>query len=62
MDKLPSFSSDLIKMLDEAYPDRCPSINLSDREVWFKAGQRSVVNKLLSLSREEDGQIPNLLE
>jgi hypothetical protein len=40
-------SADLIKELDKAYPDQCPSLSLSEREVWFKAGQRSVVNSLL---------------
>lgn len=56
MEKLPVLSVDLIRELDEEYPDRWPRLNESDREIWFKAGQRSVVDKLLALLKEaEDG-------
>lgn len=36
----------LIKFLEEIYPDRCPDIDLPDREVWFRAGAVSVVRML----------------
>lgn len=54
MDKLPIFSVDLIDELDKEYPNRWPSLNESDREIWFKAGQRSVVDKLIALKREAE--------
>lgn len=47
--KLPIYSVDLIKKLDEVYPNRHPDLSLSDREIWFKAGQRAVVDFLESL-------------
>lgn len=40
-------TADLIAELDKDFPNQCPSLSLTDREVWFKAGQRSVVDSLL---------------
>lgn len=54
MEKLPVLSVDLIKELDKEYPDRWPRLSESEREIWFKAGQRSVVDKLLSLLKEAE--------
>lgn len=54
MEKLPPFSVDLIEELDKEYPDRWPRLNESDREIWFKAGQRSVVDMLLALKAEAE--------
>ena len=42
--QLPYTVDELIKVLDKIYPDRSPSLKDNEREVWFKAGQRSVVN------------------
>lgn len=36
----------LITRLEESFPDKRPSLNESDREVWFKTGQASVVRFL----------------
>ena len=54
MERLPTFSVDLITELDKEYPDRWPRLNESEREIWFKAGQRSVVDKLLALKAEAE--------
>ena len=43
---LPNLSSSLIKKLDELYPKRFPDLSWNDREIWFKAGQRNVVDFL----------------
>jgi hypothetical protein len=43
---LPALSQDLINKLDKLFPDRCPLLTDSDRDVWFKVGQRSVINYL----------------
>jgi len=36
----------LIEKLDKLFPDKCPLLTDSDRDVWFKVGQRSVINYL----------------
>lgn len=61
MEKIPIISSNLLKYLDSLYPNRCADLSLSDREVWFQAGQRSVIDFLLKAKEEqENGDIdPN---
>lgn len=54
MERLPVYTEDLIKMLDKNFPNRWPSLTMSDKEIWFKAGQRSVVDMLLSLKEETE--------
>lgn len=40
-------SQALVQYLEERYPDRAiTSLEVSDREVWFKAGQVSVVRAI----------------
>jgi hypothetical protein len=43
---LPSLSKSLIEKLDKLFPDKCPLLTDTDREIWFKVGQRSVINYL----------------
>lgn len=43
---LPALSQELINKLDKLFPDKCPLLTDSDREVWYKVGQRSVINYL----------------
>ncbi len=52
MDHLPLYSIDLIKLLDKSYPNTCPLLTDTDREIWFKSGQRYLVDKLISLLEE----------
>ena len=52
--KLPMLSFDLIKMLNEVFPEKCASLTDTDREVWFKAGARSVVVFLQNKLKETD--------
>lgn len=42
----------LLNSLDALFPKRPPALSDTDREVWFKAGQRSIVD-LLIMSKEK---------
>lgn len=53
MDNLPNVSKKLIDSLDSLFPDQCPRIDDKDRMVWFKAGQRSVVEVLIEHSKRQ---------
>tara|TARA_R100000664_G_C2731493_1_gene121943 strand:+ start:541 stop:750 length:210 start_codon:yes stop_codon:yes gene_type:complete len=54
---VPDLSSSLIKKLDELYPKRFPDLSWSDREIWFKAGQRNVVDFLKKVHDEQNETI-----
>ena len=45
--QLPPIPKELIVSLDKLFPDSCPRIEDKDRMVWFRAGQRSVVDVLI---------------
>jgi hypothetical protein len=42
----PHISKVLIAKLAEIFPDRCPDLNQSEREIFYKVGQVSVVTYL----------------
>jgi hypothetical protein len=43
----PVVSKHLASHLEEVYPARFPDLDWTDREIWFRAGQRSVVDLLV---------------
>lgn len=47
METLPLTPEALVEALDKLYPARPPALTDTDRQVWFKAGQRDVVERLL---------------
>ena len=46
---LPPMDQRLIQHLEALYPDRCPNPGMHIEEVWFKAGQASVVRYLIDM-------------
>lgn len=62
MKALPIHSVDLVSELNASYPSKPPDINDSERMVWFKAGQRAVVETLLLRAKSsEDDELPRVL-
>jgi len=54
-EKLPVITDELIFALDQIFPNRHPDLSLSDREVWYRAGQRFVVDYLIEQqARQKD--------
>ena len=52
---LPLKTDDLIKELDKIYPEECASLKDTEKEIFYKSGQRSVVNFLkLKLSQSNN--------
>ena len=45
--RIPLISDDLIKYLDSIFPDRCADLQDTEKKVFYKSGQRSVVNHLI---------------
>jgi len=52
-EKLPVITDELIFALDQIFPHRHPDLSLSDREIWFKAGQRSLVDYLIEQQKRQ---------
>lgn len=46
----PAVSIPLVESLERIYPDRCPSPDASDREIWMAVGRAQVVHFLRELS------------
>jgi hypothetical protein len=51
---IPSIDDRLVAELAKKFPDQAPSLDLSDKEVWFRAGQVSVVRYLKKVATEQD--------
>jgi hypothetical protein len=45
--KIPTISNDLIKYLNDIFPNKSADLKDTEKEVFFKGGQRSVVNHLI---------------
>jgi len=43
---IPYIDPEIIKYLDELYPDRAPDLSMEEKLIWFAAGQVSVVRHL----------------
>lgn len=59
METFPHIPEDLLNALEEAFPERSADLNWSDREVWYKAGQRQVVRFLRNAFEEQNSNILN---
>ena len=57
---LPTDVVQLINILDDIFPEQSANLEWSDRVVWFRAGQMSVVTWLLELKRRTED--PNNME
>jgi hypothetical protein len=46
--KVPIIKEELIKYLNSLFPDKCADLKDSEKEIFYKAGQRSVVTHLIN--------------
>lgn len=54
MNHIPELASDLISLLDEQFPHRCPRPQDNERAIWMYAGQRDLVDTLIAVLKEQD--------
>ena len=52
--RIPLISDDLIKYLDSIFPDRCADLQDTEKKVFHKSGQRSVVNHLIKQKKIQE--------
>jgi len=50
----PAIDEALIIKLKELFPDRCPAIDMTDREIWLYSGQVKLVKILESVYIEQN--------
>lgn len=56
----PNIDERLIAALAEQFPDQCPDLSLSEKEVWFKSGQASVIKWLKRRLEEQENDVYQL--
>jgi len=45
--EVPQISKELIDYLDAMFPDKCAELKDTERDIFYKSGQRSVVSHLV---------------
>jgi hypothetical protein len=51
---LPNNVDDLVKLLNEVYPEKSPDLKDDNKTIYFKAGQRDVVNFINTLKERTE--------
>jgi hypothetical protein len=51
----PPIPENLLAALARQFPDQAPDLTVSDKEVWFRAGQVSVVRWLVARLEDQKG-------
>lgn len=60
MQPIPVFATDLVKELDKQFPEKCPSVKDSERDIWTYTGKRELVrNLLIRLQMAEEAEREN---
>lgn len=54
---LPAIDRDLVEALDFIFPEQSADLQWSEREVWHKSGQRSVIKYLQQQLKEQEENI-----
>jgi len=54
--RYPGVTKALIEWLEATYPNRVPSLEMSDREVWIAVGEQRVISKLRNLHDNPPGR------
>ena len=57
MEDFPVIPKDLLEALEKKFPDKCPSINMTDREIWRNVGSVEVVRHLRFIYNEQNKNI-----
>lgn len=58
-DTLPHIDPKLVEALEKLFPNICPNLLDSEREIWYKAGASSVVSFLAEVLRRQSESIMN---
>ena len=56
LEDFPDIPRDLVESLERLFPERCPETSWTDRQIWRKVGQRSVVRMLWEVYEQQQQQ------
>ena len=54
-ESFPPISKALVTALEERCPEKCPELTMTEKEIWFYAGQRQIV-RLIKKAYEEQNE------
>lgn len=52
--KFPLKSDDLLEILNKSFPQITPVLGMSENEIWYRAGQRSLIDWLIELKYRDE--------
>jgi hypothetical protein len=55
--KMPAISKELIEVLNQLFPERSAELEWTEKEVWFRTGQRNIIRFLNSHFAEQNKTI-----
>lgn len=53
---IPYVDLELLEYLEETFPDRSPSLDDQEREIWFRAGKADLVKHLRILHDQQNAE------
>lgn len=62
MEPIPVYSIDLVAELDKQFPERCPGVKDTERDIWLYTGKRELIRNLLlraEMAREAERKDSN---
>ena len=57
LERKPEISKEIVDWLDHSFPLVSPRLEESEREIFYRVGQRTVVDHLISLFNEQNDTI-----
>lgn len=53
--------NELLKILEEKIPLRVPTLVMTDRQIFYYVGQRSVIDLIRVIIEDDSGELPDIL-
>ncbi len=51
--EIPIITDELVNYLDSLFPEKCADLEESEKEIFYKSGQRSVVKHLIEKQKQQ---------
>ncbi len=51
--EIPTITDELVNYLDSLFPEKCADLEESEKEIFYKSGQRSVVKHLIEKQKQQ---------